>query len=88
MPNRIEKITQRLQSLQPSQLNIVDESEQHMGHAGAQDGRGHFALEIAAPSFAGQSPIACHRMIYAALGELMQTDIHALKINILASNST
>lgn len=81
---RIAIMTERLeQAFAPDKLEIEDQSERHKGHVGAQDGRGHFALSISAKAFMGQSRIACHRMIYAALGELMQSDIHALKITIL-----
>nr|ART37272.1 D347 [uncultured bacterium] len=70
------------QALAPTRLELVDDSHQHAGHAGARQG-GHFTLRIAAPGFAGKRPLECHRMIYAALGELMQTDIHALSIDLL-----
>lgn len=70
------------QALAPSRLELIDDSQQHAGHAGARQG-GHFTLRIAAPAFAGKRPLECHRMIYAALGELMQADIHALSIELL-----
>lgn len=71
-------------ALQPSELELVDESHKHAGHAGARDGRGHFALRITAAAFAGLAPLARHRRVYAALGDLMQTDIHALSIDARA----
>lgn len=71
-------------ALQPSELELVDESHKHAGHAGARDGRGHFALRINAAAFAGLAPLARHRRVYAALGDLMQTDIHALSIDARA----
>lgn len=78
---RTETMRQRLQeALQPQSLEIIDESHHHVGHAGARDGRGHFRLHIVSSSFAGLSALQRHRLIYAALGELMQTDIHALSI--------
>ena len=78
---RIEEMRQRLEnSLQPSALEIVDESHHHIGHAGARDGRGHFKLRITSAEFKGKSALQRHRLVYAALGELMQTDIHALAI--------
>ena len=64
----------------PTSLLVLDESHQHVGHAGARDGRGHFAVEIVAEPFRGLNPLARHRAVYAALGALMQTDIHALSI--------
>ncbi|MDP3859030.1 MAG: BolA family protein [Stagnimonas sp.] len=60
---------------------IEDESHLHAGHAGAASGHGHFRLRIVSASFAGLAPIARHRAVYAALGELMKTDIHALSID-------
>jgi BolA protein len=71
-------------ALQPTRLELVDESHRHAGHAGARDGRGHFALRIDSAQFAGLPPLARHRRVYAALGPLMQTDIHALAIDARA----
>lgn len=80
---RIELIKQRLtETLNPTHLIITDDSHRHMGHAGAKTGRGHFILEISAPSLHDKSAIEQHRMIYAALGDLMETDIHALTIRV------
>jgi BolA protein len=70
------------QALAPTRLELIDDSHQHAGHAGARQG-GHFTLRIAAPGLTGKRLLECHRMIYAALGELMQTDIHALSIELL-----
>ena len=64
----------------PTALEVIDESHKHAGHAGARDGRGHFAVTIIAEAFRGMAPLARHRAVYAAIGELMQTDIHALSI--------
>lgn len=69
-------------ALTPTHLEIIDESAKHHGHPGAKTGLGHFAIKIASPTFNNKNQITCHRMIYAALGNLMQTDIHALRINI------
>ena len=77
---RPEMIRAALQSLAPLALEIVDESHKHVGHAGARDGRGHFAVSIVSEAFAGLAPLARHRRVYAAVGDLMQTDIHALSI--------
>ncbi|PJK14859.1 BolA family transcriptional regulator [Lysobacteraceae bacterium NML07-0707] len=65
----------------PVSLSIVDESHKHAGHAGARDGRGHFKVSVVSETFAGMRPLARHRAVYAALGSLMQTDIHALSID-------
>jgi BolA protein len=78
---RVERIRSRLTAaLAPTTLEIVDESHKHAGHEGARDGRGHFAVNIVSSAFAGELPLARHRRVYAALGDLMQTDIHALSI--------
>lgn len=64
----------------PTLIEVIDESHLHVGHAGAQAGKGHYALHIRSKQFQGKTPIQRHRMIYEALGELMQTKIHALSI--------
>ena len=64
----------------PVALEVVDDSARHAGHAGARDGRGHFNVAIVSEGFAGLSSIARHRAVYAALGDMMTTDIHALSI--------
>ena len=76
-----ETIRARLAALQPVSIELVDESEQHHGHSGWREGGGtHWRVAIVSPRFAGQSPIARHRMVYQAIGELMQNPIHALAI--------
>ena len=76
-----EQIRARLDSLRPEQIELVDESEQHRGHAGYRAGGGtHWRLTIVAREFAGKPTLARHRMVYQALGELMQHPIHALAI--------
>ena len=81
---RIERIRHAQAALQPVTLDVVDDSHKHAGHEGARDGRGHFTVRIVSPVFAGKAPLARHRAIYAALGEMMQTDIHALAIEAKA----
>ena len=81
---RIERIREALAALQPVTLDVADDSHKHAGHEGARDGRGHFTVRIVSPVFAGKAPLARHRAIYAALGEMMQTDIHALAIEAKA----
>ena len=66
--------------LAPEHLELRDESHRHAGHAGARDGRGHFDLLIVSEAFRGLTPLARHRRVYAVLGALMATDIHALAI--------
>nr|WP_305119109.1 BolA family protein [Tahibacter harae] len=81
----MEQIRGALQAaLAPQQLDVIDESHKHLGHEGARDGRGHFRVRVVSEQFAGKAPLARHRLIYAALGELMQTDIHALAIEARA----
>ena len=77
---RAGRIRAALATLSPVEIELVDESHRHVGHEGARDGRGHFALRIVSEAFRGLSTIARHRAVYAAVGDLMQTDIHALSI--------
>jgi BolA protein len=85
--DRLEAIRLRLeQALKPESLVVEDESHLHVGHAGAKDGRGHFRVLIVTSKFNGLPALARHRAVYAALGELMQTDIHALAIDATASD--
>lgn len=78
---RIEQIRDALQqALAPSVIEVEDDSHRHAGHAGARDGRGHFNVHVVSERFAGMAPLARHRAVYAALGTLMETDIHALSI--------
>ncbi|MEM6572817.1 MAG: BolA family protein [Pseudomonadota bacterium] len=79
------RMRERLEAaLNTELLEIEDESHLHKGHVGARDGRGHFALTIAAAEFTGKAPLARHRLVYAALGDMMETDIHALRIDARA----
>ncbi len=79
---RLRLIRSRLQTaFEPEQLELVDESHRHVGHAGAADGRGHFKVRIVSDRFRHVHPLQRQRMIFEALGELMQTDIHALSIS-------
>ena len=67
-------------ALAPVSLQVEDDSHRHAGHVGAQDGRGHFRVDVVSEAFSGLNPMARHRAVYAAVGELMTTDIHALSI--------
>jgi BolA protein len=79
---RVDEIRRRLDAaFSPIELDVIDESHLHVGHAGAQSGMGHFRVRIVAQDFSGLSRIQSHRLIYDALGTLMQTDIHALSVN-------
>ena len=83
------KIRERLAALAPTRLDLVDESAQHAGHAGAQPGgETHWRLVIVSPQFAGRPTVARHRMVYQALGELMQNPIHALAITARSPEET
>jgi BolA family transcriptional regulator, general stress-responsive regulator len=80
---RINMIKTRLtEALHPESLQVIDDSHKHRGHAGAKDGRGHFNVIITASTLSGLSRIEQHQKIYAALGTLMQSDIHALSLKI------
>ncbi len=82
---RVAAIRRSLESdLSPSLLEVIDESHKHVGHTGARDGRGHFAVTIVSVAFTGKPLLARHRLVYQALGDLMQTDIHALSIDARA----
>ena len=82
-------IRERLAALEPLQVELVDESSQHAGHAGWSAGGGtHWRLTIVSPRFAGQPTVARHRTVYQALGELMQNTIHALAITARAPEET
>ncbi len=78
---RVEKLRQALvRALEPTLLEIRDDSAAHAGHAGAREG-GHFHVRIASARFAGLGPLARHRLVYDAAGALLRTDIHALSID-------
>ena len=80
-PERVERIRSLLMdALAPDAIEVTDDSHKHAGHAGARGGQGHFSVEIVSAAFAGKLPLARHRLVYAALGEMMQTEIHALSI--------
>lgn len=86
-PTLAERMAQRLQErLAPTQLQVLDESWQHEGHAGA-NGTGfgtHFRVRIASPRFEGQTRVARHRLVYAALQDFIDRDgVHALAIELL-----
>jgi BolA protein len=76
-----EEITNILQrEFTPSRFELIDESHLHAGHAGARAGGGHFRLEISSARFTGKSPLERQRMVYQALGDLMEKRIHALSM--------
>lgn len=84
---RVEQIRQKLQAaFTPESLEVEDDSARHAGHEGAKTGLGHFNVAIVSAEFNGMKPLARHRAVYAAVGSMMQTDIHALSIDAVASD--
>lgn len=79
--DRQSRINAELQErFKPTELLVKDQSQLHAGHEGAKDGKGHFDVTIVSSVFEGQNRIQRHRMVYDALTQLLQTDIHALRI--------
>ena len=71
------------QAFAPHHLSVLDESAPHAGHAGAAGGGGHYRVVIVSAAFQGLSPVARHTAVYAALGDAMRSDIHALALRTL-----
>lgn len=81
---RAQRIVSELQrALHTNQVELIDDSHLHAGHAGARDGRGHFRVRVISPAFAGLRTLQRHQLVYRSLGDMMQTDIHALSITAL-----
>ena len=79
--DRIDRIRTYLQTeFTPNKLEIEDDSHLHEGHAGAKEGKGHFRIRIISERFLNTRPIDRHRMVFQALGDMMDTDIHALSV--------
>lgn len=78
------RIQEKLASLAPESLEILDESGKHVGHEGASAGGGHYRLVIVSRQFAGKPIQLRHRMVYDALGPMMKQEIHALAIKAYA----
>lgn len=72
-----EKLTE---AFTPVSLQVKDQSHLHAGHEGAKSGGGHFDVRIIAEAFQGQRPLQRHRMVFDALGAMMESEIHALRI--------
>jgi BolA family transcriptional regulator, general stress-responsive regulator len=82
--SRAQRLRERLERrFSPTRLVIDDESHLHAGHAGAAGGHSHFRVTIMAEAFRGMSAVARHRLVYAAVDDLMKSDIHALAIEAL-----
>lgn len=84
MSDRQRRLRERLvREFAPLELSIKDESHLHAGHAGAAGGASHFRVRIVAQAFAGLAPVARHRLVYAAVGDLIPGEIHALAVEAL-----
>lgn len=68
------------QAFHPQELLVKDQSQLHVGHEGAREGKGHFDVTIVSPAFSDRSRLQRHRMVYDALRDLIESDIHALRI--------
>ena len=83
--DRASAIEQQLtDAFHPTEIRVKDQSHLHAGHVGSEDGKGHFEVLIVSDTFDGQSRVQRHRMVFDAIGQLMETDIHALRIKALA----
>jgi BolA protein len=80
----VAAMRERLSCLRPIELTIEDESALHAGHPGAAGGGGHYRITLVSAAFAGQPRVGRHRLVYDALADLMQRDIHALAMILLA----
>ena len=84
-PVATEMLRRLNSALSPIRISLIDDSEKHQGHGGYNpSGESHFSLEIESAGFAGKSRVDRQRMIYKALGELMQERVHALSIRATA----
>ena len=86
LPVRVREIEQQLRArLQPTRLEVLDESAAHAGHAGANaEGFGsHFRIRIASAAFDGKTRVACHRLVYDAMQNFLDQGLHALAIEIV-----
>jgi BolA protein len=84
MTDRMDRIRGKLiETFAPRECQLEDESALHAGHAGAASGGGHFRLRIVSEQFENRSRINRHRLVYDCLGDMMQTEIHALAITAL-----
>ncbi|MBC7982615.1 MAG: BolA family transcriptional regulator [Candidatus Obscuribacterales bacterium] len=87
LASRVERIRDHLSvALSPQQLDVIDDSHLHAGHAGARDGKGHYTVRIVSSRFDKLRPMARHQLVYQAVADMMHTEIHALSIVALAPN--
>lgn len=84
---RVDRIRLLLEAaFEPESLEVEDDGHKHIGHEGAKGGLGHFNVSIVSAKFNGMNMLARHRAVYAALDDMLQTDIHALAIDAVASD--
>lgn len=82
---RAARIRTRLESrFAPAVVSVRDDSARHVGHAGARNGAGHYAVRIESQAFTGRNLLERHRMVYEALADLMPGEIHALNIDAIS----
>jgi len=84
----IDRMRTRLSALAPVEIQIDDDSAQHAGHEGAKSGGGHYRLRLVSERFSKLPRIRRHRLVYDALHDLMQREIHALTMTLLAPDET
>lgn len=88
MSERSDRIETKLRDeLNAIEIEVIDESHLHAGHAGAREGGGHFRVEVVSERFAGLSRVAAQRLIFEILAEEMKGEIHALSITARAPDS-
>lgn len=90
LPVRAASIEQQITAtLQPTHLQVIDESADHAGHMGANaEGYGtHFRVRIASPAFAGKTRVAKHRLVYDSVQNFIDQGLHALAIEIVDSHA-
>ena len=81
MSSKVETIQKILtETLSPTFIEVLDDSQAHAGHQGSQSGAGHFYLTIASDQFEGKTRIQRHQLVYKQLGDMMKAEIHALSI--------
>jgi BolA protein len=81
----VDQIKDKLTRLEPTSIDIFDDSASHAGHAGVKEtGGGHYELSIVSPLFSGKTTMQRHRLVYECLSELMPGKIHALSIQAFA----
>ena len=89
MTDRVDMLRTRLtEALEPTRLDIIDQSAAHAGHEGAKGGGGHYVVTIVSSAFAGLPLLKRHRLVYAAVGEAMKDEIHALSIRAYAPDES